>query len=356
MATENGSPGDNTNKNPQRGALQVLVSPNTTIISAGSSFSIAVSITNPFDISIIVGSVSTLLPVDLYDTALASRLREKKQAELKLNANRENFLRQFGEESTFRIYTKEGKLRTVLRFLLSAIPILPADILTDVGSTAVARVSESAVGKGALKQYAEAATELLAKPELVKQEGLYHEEIEKRVQAILKPLEEQFEQQYEKEIEQPIILQPGDSVTTVFTLCTRHGIMFRPTSYQLNIQISYEADQVKHSQTIPYSLNIQSSITAVIIGAAIGSLFGVLANNTSILSWNLKTTLPRFLSALIISVFTVIAFARKEGVQPVIAIQDIWGGLLIGFLIGYTGPQVFGNLFGNPNTPGTPTQ
>lgn len=357
MATENGTAVVTLEKTPQRGALQVLVMPNTAIISAGNSFSVAVSIINPFDIPITVRSVSTLLPVDLYDIALASRLREKMQAEQKLNSIREDFLRQIGKQSTSPTYTKEGMLRPVLKSLFSLMPTLPVAILTNVASTAVARVSEAELRQGALKQYADAAFKLFAESKPIEDlSDEEDEEIDKRVTSLLKPLQKQFAEQYEKEIEQPITLQPGDSVTKVFTLRTRHGITFRPTSYQLNIQISYDVDKVKHSQTIPYSLNIQSSITAVIIGAAIGSLFGVLANNTSILSWSLETTLPKFLLALILSAFTVIAFVRKEGVQPVIAIQDIWGGLLIGFLIGYTGPQVFGSIFGNPNTPiSTPT-
>jgi hypothetical protein len=343
-------------KVPQRGALQVIIIPTTTVISAGANFSIAVTIINPFDIPITVGDVSTILPIDLYDIALESTIRKKMQARRKLESIRKDFLHQIDKDSAAKTYSEEGLLRSYLNFVLRTIPILPLpfETLRDGTPTAVARVSKSEAGQEAPKQYAAQAAKLLAKPELIQQEGLSDEEIEKRVEALLGPLEEQFAEQSAREIDQPVILQPGDSVSKVFTLRTKRRVWFIPASYQLNIQISYEADEVKHSQTMPYSLDIQSSIGAVIIGAAIGSLFGVLANNTSISSWSWKAISAEFLSALIISAFTVIAFARKEGVQPVIAIQDIWGGLLIGFLIGYTGPEVFGTLFDNPNSTVSP--
>lgn len=334
---------------PQRGALQVSVSPDTGIISAGSNFSIAISISNPFDVPITIGSVSTLLPVDLYDTVLTSRVAERQMAEQRLQAVREKLILQIGKKTSEQVDTGKEALQHIRRFVFSSLPFFPVDVARDFTSTAIARASETDNSEESIKQHINTETKIIGELERIEEKEIASEDaIMSKLNDLQKLIQDQFKQRYEQNIEQPVTLFPGDSVTKVFNLRTRQSLAFRPTSYNLNILVSYKVENTKHSQTVSYSLNIHSGISAVIIGAAIGSVFGVLANNP---------TLPRiweeiplkFLPSLIVSIFAVIAFARKEGVQPIIAIQDIWGGLFMGFLIGYTGPEVFGNLFGGIN-------
>src|SRR5262245_30466641 len=146
---------DTTKKSlvPQRGALQVSVSPNTSIISAGSNFSIAVSISNPFDIPITIGSVSTLLPVDLCDTVLASKVAERQRAEQRLEATREKLLKQIGEKSLEQATTKKETLQHVRNSIFSSLPFFPIDASRDLASTAIARASEVDSTQESIKQY-----------------------------------------------------------------------------------------------------------------------------------------------------------------------------------------------------------
>ena len=156
-------------KAPQRGALQVIIIPTTTIISAGTNFSIAVTIINPFDIPITVGDVSTLLPIDLYDIVLEANVRKKLETQRKLERIRGDFLHQIGKDSATKTYSEEGLLRSYLNFMLKTIPILPPPLRSGA-PTAVARVSQSEVGQEASTQFATEAARLLARPDLIQRE------------------------------------------------------------------------------------------------------------------------------------------------------------------------------------------
>jgi hypothetical protein len=72
------------------------------------------------------------------------------------------------------------------------------------------------------------------------------------------------------------------------------------------------------------------------------------ANNILTFTSNYWNNFLIILLSIILSVFTVIALSRKTGAQQLITIQDIWGGVLIGFLVGYFGNVVFDKLIGMP--------
>jgi hypothetical protein len=40
---------------------------------------------------------------------------------------------------------------------------------------------------------------------------------------------------------------------------------------------------------------------------------------------------------MMISGIVVVAFARKKDAQPILSVEDFWGGVFVGFLVGYTG-------------------
>jgi hypothetical protein len=101
-------------------------------------------------------------------------------------------------------------------------------------------------------------------------------------------------------------------------------------------------------------LNIKAGQGSIVVGAVIGSIFGFLAKEIqTLMNGDYVPFLTRAIPVIIISGFAVIAFARKAGVQPIITIQDFWGGLLIGFLVGFSGVQVLNGLFGSAGTTGT---
>ena len=48
--------------------------------------------------------------------------------------------------------------------------------------------------------------------------------------------------------------------------------------------------------------------------------------------------------AVLLSAIAIIFMARKSDAQPFISVEDFWGGLLIGFLVGYTGTSFFSEI------------
>jgi len=328
-----------SNSVPQRGALQVVVTPCMPTLAAGSSFSISVSITNPFDVPVVIGEVCTLLPVDFYDVHMMARLREKRELEKQARKLKRHLILRLssGPRNWFR---------ELLEATFSFVPLVSASSMVSLTSTAVARAAETEWRRPEVKAFFQSASELLAEPTVKLSSP---QEIEAKAEELLGPLKQEYSRSIDTELEQATDLQPGDSTTKVFTLRTVKGLMFVPTAYSQNILIAYTIGGIRHVQTIPFRLELRASLSSVLIGATVGSLFGVVASEPDVLSWN-ALVLPKAISAVILSAFAVIAFARKEGVQPVIAIQDFWGGMLIGFLVGYSGLEVLGNVFGGQGT------
>lgn len=340
---------ENNDKFPQRGALLVTLKPSTPTLTAGSSFSISVTIANPFDVPVTIQGVSTLLPVDLYDVKAAARAKEQIKAREELAAYRYELLKQFGASNITKIQTKsEGILLTFLKtFFKVLIPGFSRDFFDDVLETSVSAIAT--VAERTERSQTQKLASLLSPAEYEVQKGLSEAEIRQKVDDIMVSLEKDYEVSLDEEVHNPIVMQPGDSITNVFVLKTRENWRFRPTSYNLDVTVQYLVDETEHHQTIPYSLDIQAAPGSTIWGAVLGSIFGVLASETkTIFEGNWLVVAPKMVVSMILSAFAVIAFARKAGVQPIIAVQDFWGGMLIGFLVGYSGTQAIGSLFSGP--------
>ena len=49
--------------------------------------------------------------------------------------------------------------------------------------------------------------------------------------------------------------------------------------------------------------------------------------------------------AVLASSAVVVALARKSNAQPFVSIEDFWGGIVIGFSVGYFGFELFSDVF-----------
>ena len=154
-------------------------------------------------------------------------------------------------------------------------------------------------------------------------------------------------------------LQPGNSFVHVFTLKTNRSIFFPPNIYQSSIRVSYKIDDANNIDVADYQLNIRAPLKAILYGALTGSLFGfflkdllsartMMALNTpsSIISYVLS-----LVAAMMISGIVVVSFARKKDAQPILSVEDFWGGVFVGFLAGYTGKSFLDQAI----APGAPT-
>jgi len=311
-------------KPPQRGALLVTMRPDAPTITAGASFSISVTINNPFDVAVIIEEISTKLPVDLYDVNQMAEDRQKAKAnhDKSPKINPVQFVSDISRNLGWKNYGT-----------------IPSNVATAVETTQIPPV-ETGISEHSDKNKILA----LINP----QPGESPQDKEKRQQTVSQLIDELPDQPIQFK---PVEIQPGDSITRVFIMQTRRGLWFTPNTYTMDISIKYKIGTIIHNQTVPYTLDIQTGLKYIVMGAVIGSMFGILAKEINLLiegKW--VAFLTTTISTIIISGFAVIAFARKTGVQPLVTIQDFWGGLLIGFLISYSGTQVFGNLFSGAAT------
>jgi hypothetical protein len=151
----------------------------------------------------------------------------------------------------------------------------------------------------------------------------------------------------------PVRLQPGDSVVRQFVLKTRSRLFFRPLSYTFQIQVNYSVDGVDHTGTIPYHLNIQAPLSSVTWGALVGAALGTVvksfaAPNRTMSGVRVQDVVQALAVSLMASFVIVVAFARKTSAQPLVSIEDFWGGMVVGFSVGYFGFNQFLHLF-SPN-------
>ena len=147
-----------------------------------------------------------------------------------------------------------------------------------------------------------------------------------------------------------ITLYPGDSLVKHFVLKTRKWLFFNPVSHTFQIQVRYKIDGRDHIDTIPFAVDIRAPMRSSIVGALIGSVLGFVVseneNSVDLLSRDFWISIARM---LIFSLVIIVAFARKSNVQQVVSVEDFWGGLFTGFLVGYSGDSFIQSILGEGN-------
>lgn len=161
-------------------------------------------------------------------------------------------------------------------------------------------------------------------------------------------------------------LQPGSTAVYSMILTTKTSLLFRPVQYtlQYSLNFAFSQDRKKiYTNAASQLITIRSPIVSVMLGAVLGGVAGFLATflqkNASaggvvIINW--AEMLISLLVTCILSAMAVVFLVRKSDTQSLISVEDFWGGLVIGFLVGYSGNTAFESLTGiNTLTSVTPT-
>jgi len=136
-------------------------------------------------------------------------------------------------------------------------------------------------------------------------------------------------------------------VVRQFVLRTRQWLFFTPLTHRFEIQINHTTDGTDHTDTVAYEQSIRSTLSAMCVGSAVGAIFGSLLKNFSgsLISTNMHLVIQGLFVSVLASTAVVVAFARKANTQPIISIEDFWGGALLGFTVGFFGFDRFSGLF-----------
>ncbi|MDC0768323.1 hypothetical protein [Streptomyces sp. HD] len=148
----------------------------------------------------------------------------------------------------------------------------------------------------------------------------------------------------------PVTLQPGNSVVRQFVLRTRSWLFFRPLAHTFEIQVSFSLDGADQTTTVAHDVLINAPLPATVTGGMFGSVVGTTLRVLGTSPTPGGATLFRgIFTGILASLVVVVAFARKSSAQPFVAIEDFWGGAIIGFSVGYFGFQGFADLLKPPD-------
>lgn len=170
-------------------------------------------------------------------------------------------------------------------------------------------------------------------------------------------------------------LEPGCTDVRTIRLGTSRSPFFIPASYRLQITVVYgltPAPRVSGPDALPNGLGessaarrrlfsnttsltvpLKAALWKVMSGGAFGGAVGSAARSlqdahslSTLFHQHLGTAISSLVLAVILSSAAIVFAARKSEAQSFITVEDFWGGVLIGFLIGYSGTAAFAELTG----------
>lgn len=154
-------------------------------------------------------------------------------------------------------------------------------------------------------------------------------------------------------------LQPGSTAVYTVVLNVKRSLVFTPSKYRLQFYVNYNfrspapkereilSTEKTYTNTIAHSLAIRPSVYSVLSGSLIGGIFGATARLLqSPTAPTTQSVIVSLFLSIILGGMAVIFMARKSDAQSFVSVEDFWGGILIGFLVGYTGTSFFESIAG----------
>jgi len=365
-----------SDRDRNRGLLDLDVTQSSQDLMAGQDFSVYVIIKNPFDIPIWIKRVHVSVPSEIHlpqwnafklevehMEEMEQLKEENRKAALKEEAKRRSEIIIINEkidelENQIEKFKKDGancsqKEQDLHEFITKREELL---LLSEGFSKIGAIMEAQSGGKIIIDNFS-------SKDQMHVIAGSGGEIIVNKITNILGEEDATISRSVDLmgSLPEGAALQPGNTAVYTIIMKTKNLFLFRPSQYRLQFNVNYSfekyplfgsnssgADDKGNSiftNTIAATLSIRASIYSVIIGSAIGGLFGALARflqSESILLENLVS----IALSVILSIAAIIFLARKSGAQSFVSVEDLWGGILIGFLVGYSGVSFFENLAG----------
>jgi hypothetical protein len=157
-------------------------------------------------------------------------------------------------------------------------------------------------------------------------------------------------------------LQPGSTDVWTIRLGSRRTPFFVPAKFKLQLTVIYalekqplyeqaQDDRDLYSNTVSFATQVRVALWSVILGGVVGAIVGSVARSlqgaggaVAFSGPHANSTVGALLLAAILSGAAVVFSARKSDTQSFVTVEDFWGGLLVGFLIGYSGTAAFSRI------------
>jgi hypothetical protein len=339
-----------TTQVPIRGAIKVAIATSSDTLVAGQDFSIFVTIRNPFEVPLVLHSIATYLPTELLDAD--KHLRDLQALDIEEQIVRlEDARRSLGQPPTGFLPHRSRALAWLPKPLLNLAPItlrtpgyqLALSAAGSLGPTIARDLTSEAQFPVKMPFHGDVTHSI---------KNRQHKELdEEGTRIFVRSINEEMQEYRDAltaldNIATPAkTLQPGNSTTRTFTIRSRKAIWFRPAAYRLQIEVEYSIGGIRNIDTIEHPIQIKASLTSMVLGAFIGGLGGWFTGHGSVGAPGASSILSLTVS-LMMAAMAVVLFARKKEVQPIITVEDFWGGVALGFLVAYTGPTVLASLAG----------
>lgn len=336
---------------PIRGAIKVAASTSTDSLVAGQEFSIFVTAQNPFEIPLVLHSISTYLPAEFLDVEKQQRETQVEQLQGQLGEFQEVALELGIDVSSLPIPTvrRRSEWKKLIQLIIGLIsPLAGLDLDIDVRrgaamgpsiarDTSTAREMEVSLSVPFLGRISAAGIKkgIMGKEETEESKRVWKDKVEQELDRYQRAISSTRIAEEDKET-----LQPGNSKMRIFNVRSKKSIWFRPSTYRFNIEVEYEIDGVRNLDTIEHTINVTASLFSMILGALFGGLAGwYVAQGATVAEFD-KAVLAKLCSSLLIAMISVVLLARKKDAQPLLSIEDIWGGTATGFLVTYSGGKI----------------
>lgn len=316
---------------PVRGIPGLTVAASSPQTTAGSDFSIFVLVQNPFDVPVTVHNVQTHIPVELIDI---------NQYRLKLSRRDGWDSQDAGRDADATAATPWRLFRRRRSFRQEHSGVAVA-VGTEFSPETVRELFRNEVHINRDLHIQQGGSATFSAVSFFLPPGASSDELDGLMRRAVN---------YQKGV-MPIRLQPGDSVVRQFVLRTRSKLLFRPLVHTFQIQVNYSVDGVDHTGTTPFQLTIQAALESISWGSVAGAFLGgtlkslTRANQPPLGGEWLVGALQGVSVAVLASIAVIIAFARKSSAQPIVSVEDFWGGFVIGFSVGFFGFDRFLGLF-----------
>jgi hypothetical protein len=143
---------------------------------------------------------------------------------------------------------------------------------------------------------------------------------------------------------------PGESFVYSFEAYLPKWLFSPGFTVKFDGRVKYKYKNEVHYSSFSLNFLVRPPIGANIIGAIIGGVLGTSAKwlQGTVTSKDMGfdiTFMTATLLSIILGIVMVVFSSRRTGeVQPILTIEDFWGGMLAGFLVGYLGHEFFGKV------------
>lgn len=383
---------ENHNENSsEQGLLDLSVELSTSDVTAGNEFAIFVLVKNPFSKPVWVREVNVSLPSELkrvddeknqqkiketqdrYKSEIEERRQEQKNLEAKIDLLQQQIsevmqlLQSPSQEKTNELSALLERLRYELDRLESQLQnnLTGASNVTIYAGTEIdtlkigSQLTNVTINKSA-REYDDEGdsnsgdkSKKIRKSAIVKQIEIYEPWLIHEQQSQDRIIN------LKSSLPDNAALQPGSTAVYTVVLNVKRSLIFTPSRYRLQFYVNYNftrpttvsentaLPEKMYTNTIAHLLSIRPSVYSVITGSVIGGTVGAIARllQSPSMPATQSVVVSLFLS-IILGAMAVIFMARKSDAQSFVSVEDFWGGILIGFLVGYTGTSFFESIAG----------